>query len=68
MMETQLAVFKGRQIRRTLHNNEWWFVKGLKLENLRDHDDFMFGQSKEEFDSLRSHFGASSWDGQLYNP
>ena len=25
MTETHLAVFKGRQIRRTLHNNEWWF-------------------------------------------
>ena len=25
-METHLAVFKGKKIRRTLHNNEWWFV------------------------------------------
>jgi prophage antirepressor-like protein len=25
-METRLAVFKDKQIRRTLHNNEWWFV------------------------------------------
>ncbi|MDP2158420.1 MAG: Bro-N domain-containing protein [Nitrospirota bacterium] len=25
MTETHLAVFKGRQIRRTLHKNEWWF-------------------------------------------
>ena len=25
MTETHLAVFKGRKIRRTLHNNEWWF-------------------------------------------
>jgi len=25
MTQTHLAVFKGRQIRRTLHNNEWWF-------------------------------------------
>ena len=22
---TQIAIFKGRGIRRTLHNNEWWF-------------------------------------------
>ena len=22
---TQIAIFKGREIRRTLHNNEWWF-------------------------------------------
>ncbi|PIZ17817.1 phage antirepressor protein [Candidatus Desantisbacteria bacterium CG_4_10_14_0_8_um_filter_48_22] len=25
MTQTHLAVFKERQIRRTLHNNEWWF-------------------------------------------
>ncbi|MBI5741189.1 MAG: Bro-N domain-containing protein [Nitrospirae bacterium] len=25
-METQLAVFKGRKIRKTIYNNEWWFV------------------------------------------
>ncbi|RJQ70263.1 MAG: phage antirepressor protein [Desulfobacteraceae bacterium] len=25
-METKLVVFKTKQIRRTLHNNEWWFV------------------------------------------
>ena len=23
---TKMAVFKGKQIRRTIHNNEWWFV------------------------------------------
>lgn len=26
LMETKLAVFKGKAIRKTLHNNEWWFV------------------------------------------
>ncbi|MBU4318742.1 MAG: Bro-N domain-containing protein [Proteobacteria bacterium] len=25
-METKLIVFKNKQIRRVLHNNEWWFV------------------------------------------
>jgi len=25
MTESQLAVFKGKEIRRTLFNNEWWF-------------------------------------------
>ncbi len=24
-METQLAVFRGKQIRKTIYNNEWWF-------------------------------------------
>jgi len=26
MTETHLAVFKGRKIRKTIHNDEWWFV------------------------------------------
>ena len=24
--ETRVAVFQKREIRRTMHNNEWWFV------------------------------------------
>jgi DNA-damage-inducible protein D len=24
-MNNKLAVFKGKNIRRTIHNNEWWF-------------------------------------------
>ena len=23
---TQIALFKGREVRKTLSNNEWWFV------------------------------------------
>lgn len=25
LMQTQIAVFKKKEIRRTIHNNEWWF-------------------------------------------
>ena len=25
-MEPHIAVFRGKGIRKTLHNNEWWFV------------------------------------------
>ncbi|MFA5345938.1 MAG: Bro-N domain-containing protein [Candidatus Omnitrophota bacterium] len=25
-METKIAVFKGQKVRKTIHNNEWWFV------------------------------------------
>ncbi|MDO9576978.1 MAG: Bro-N domain-containing protein [Candidatus Cloacimonadales bacterium] len=25
-METRIAVFKGKEVRKTIHNNEWWFV------------------------------------------
>jgi prophage antirepressor-like protein len=26
MGTTKIAIFKGKQIRKTIHNNEWWFV------------------------------------------
>ncbi len=26
METTKIALFKGREIRKTIHNNEWWFV------------------------------------------
>ena len=25
-METKIALFKGKEIRKTIHDNEWWFV------------------------------------------
>src|SRR4030042_1639584 len=25
MKATKIAVFKGREVRKTIHNNEWWF-------------------------------------------
>lgn len=24
-METSIAVFRGKEIRKTIHNDEWWF-------------------------------------------
>jgi len=35
-METRIAVFKGNEIRKTLHNNEWWFAVGDVVEVLTD--------------------------------
>ncbi|OGS21096.1 MAG: phage antirepressor protein [Elusimicrobia bacterium RIFOXYA2_FULL_39_19] len=35
-METKIALFKGRRIRKTLHNNEWWFVIADVVEVLTD--------------------------------
>ena len=26
MSDTKIALFKGRKVRKTIHNNEWWFV------------------------------------------
>ncbi|MBI2339642.1 MAG: hypothetical protein HYU99_04645 [Deltaproteobacteria bacterium] len=34
--EHKLVVFKGKSIRRTLHQNEWWFVVADVVEALTD--------------------------------
>ncbi len=34
-----IAVFKGREIRKTLHNNEWWFVINDVITTLTDSSD-----------------------------
>lgn len=36
METTKIALFKGRKIRKTLHNNEWWFVVNDVVEALTD--------------------------------
>ena len=33
---TKIALFKGKQIRKTLHNNEWWFSVVDVIETLTD--------------------------------
>lgn len=35
-MDTKLAVFKGKEIRRTLYKNEWWFSVADVVEVLTD--------------------------------
>lgn len=35
-METKLAIFKGKEIRRTLHDDEWWFSVSDVVEVLTD--------------------------------
>jgi prophage antirepressor-like protein len=35
-MDSHLVVFKGKEIRRTLHNNEWWFSVIDVVEVLTD--------------------------------
>ena len=35
----KLVVFKGQNIRRTLHNNEWWFAVVDVIEALTDSPD-----------------------------
>ncbi len=38
-MDVKLVVFKGKEIRRTLHNNEWWFSVSDIVEALTDSTD-----------------------------
>lgn len=38
-MESHIAVFRGKEIRKTLHNNEWWFVINDVIELLTDSND-----------------------------
>ena len=36
METTNIALFKGKKIRRTIYNNEWWFVIVDVIEVLTD--------------------------------
>jgi len=38
-METSIAVFKGKEIRKTIHKNEWWFSVSDVLEALTNSTD-----------------------------
>ena len=38
-METNIAVFRGKEIRKTIHNNEWWFSVSDVVEALTDSAD-----------------------------
>jgi prophage antirepressor-like protein len=35
-METSIAVFRSKEIRKTIHNNEWWFSVADVVEVLTD--------------------------------
>ncbi len=38
-MEKSIAVFRGKEIRKTIHNNEWWFSVADVVEVLTDSTD-----------------------------
>jgi hypothetical protein len=38
METTKIAVFKGKQVRKTLHNNEWWFSVTDVIEVLTENE------------------------------
>jgi len=35
-MKTGIAVFRGKEIRKTIHNDEWWFVIAEVVSVLTD--------------------------------
>jgi len=35
-MESHIAIFRGKEIRKTIHKNEWWFAVGDVVEVLTD--------------------------------
>ena len=35
-METSIAVFRGKEIRKTIHNDEWWFSIADVVSSLTD--------------------------------
>ena len=60
MLDMDLAKLYGtetKQLKRAVRRN----IKRFPV-------DFMFELNDEEFSNLRSHFGASSWDGVRYAP
>ena len=38
-MDTKIALFKGKEVRKTLHNNEWWFSVSDVVQVLTDSSD-----------------------------
>jgi DNA-damage-inducible protein D len=54
METTKIAVFKGKQVRKTLHNNEWWFSIVDIIEALTDSDnprDYWYRMKQREQES-----------------
>ena len=75
-VETKLAVFKGKEIRRTLHNNEWWFSIIDVVETLTESErprkywsDLKKKLSEEGYSELSEKIGQlklKSTDGKFY--
>lgn len=64
LMETKIAIFKGKQVRKTIHRNEWWFVVTDVVEALTDS-----ANSRDYIKKIRSRDPelAKGW-GQIVTP
>ncbi len=38
-MTTKVAIFRGKEVRKTIHNNEWWFAVADIVQALTDSAD-----------------------------
>ncbi len=75
-METNIAVFRGKEIRKTIHNNEWWFSIVDIVEMLTGTErprkywsDLKKKLSEEGYDELSEKIGQlkmQSSDGKYY--
>ena len=75
-MDTKIAVFKGREIRKTIHNDEWWFSVVDVVEVLSGSDrprkywnDLKKKLFEEGYDELSEKIGQlklQSTDGKSY--
>jgi len=55
-METKIAIFRGKQVRRTIHKNEWWFSVVDMIEALTDSKkprDYWYRMKKREMEKAR---------------
>ena len=51
METTKIVLFKNKQVRKTLHNNEWWFAVNDVIEALTDsHDPAQYFKRLKERD------------------
>jgi hypothetical protein len=76
METTKIAVFKGKQVRKTLHNNEWWFSITDVVEALTDSErprkywnDLKIKLTKEGYVEVSEKIGQlklSAQDGKQY--
>ncbi len=77
MVENRLAIFEGKRIRKTIHNNEWWFSIIDVIEVLTGSDrprkywnDLKKKLAQEGYDELSEKIGQlklQSSDGKFYN-
>jgi len=67
-MHKQIAIFRGKEIRKTLYQNEWWFVINDVIVSLTDSNDpaQYFKRLKERDEELAKLTNKGGYN--LYHP